>query len=75
VHGLSDRYGMLKCILLVGHEPYLNDLISVLVSGSDGGSVAMKKTGLCKSTVNSAACGCGATLEWLLTPGQMAQTR
>src|SRR5689334_13536187 len=35
-------------VLLVGHEPYLSELISMLVSGQAGFAVVMKKGGLCK---------------------------
>src|SRR5258708_38444872 len=34
-------------VLLVGHEPNLSSLISLLVSGSSGFHVALKKAGLC----------------------------
>jgi phosphohistidine phosphatase len=59
-------------VLLVGHEPYLSELISLLISGETGLSVLMKKGGLCKLSTNSLHHGRCATLEWLLTPKQMA---
>jgi phosphohistidine phosphatase len=58
-------------ILLVGHEPYLSGLISLLISGETGISVVMKKGGLCKLTVKVLRNGRCASLEWLLTPKQM----
>jgi len=58
-------------VLLVGHEPYLSELISLLVSGDTGLSVVMKKGGLCKLSVESLDHGRCATLECLLTPRQM----
>lgn len=61
----------LQEILLVGHEPHLSQLISLLVSGKTGFAVVMKKGGLCKLTVESLHYGRCAALEWLLTPGQM----
>jgi len=58
--------------LLVGHEPYLSELISLLVSGgTDGVSVVLKKGGLCKLAVETLRYGRCATLEWLLTPKQL----
>lgn len=60
-------------VLLVGHEPYLSELISLLVSGQVGFAVVMKKGGLCKLSVQSLHAGRCATLEWLLTPKQMAR--
>ena len=59
-------------VLLVGHEPYLSGLISLLVSGEQNLAVAMKKAGLCKLTTESLKHGRCAALEWLLTPKQMA---
>lgn len=58
-------------VLLVGHEPFLSDLISLLISGQTTSSVAMKKGGLCKLGVERLRPGRCATLEWLLTPKQM----
>ena len=61
-----------ESVLLVGHEPYLSSLISLLVSGDAGFTVVMKKGGLCKLSVESLKAGRCAALEWLLTPKQMA---
>ena len=58
-------------VLLVGHEPFLSELISLLVSGGTGFPVLMKKGGLCKLSTESLHNGRCATLEWLLTPKQM----
>jgi phosphohistidine phosphatase len=59
-------------VLLVGHEPYLSGLISLLVSGKENCCVVLKKGGLCKLTTESLRPGRCAALEWLLTPKQMA---
>jgi phosphohistidine phosphatase len=58
-------------VLLVGHEPDLGHLVSLLVFGQPGGAVLMKKGGLCKLSVVALKHGRCATLEWLLTPKQM----
>lgn len=58
-------------VLLVGHEPYLSQLISLLVSGDVESNVQMKKGGLCKLSTEALEHGRCATLEWLLTPRQM----
>ena len=72
---LIERLDHLKSppddVLLVGHEPYLSGLISLLVSGDSSFSVVMKKGGLCKLSVESLKHGRCAALEWLLTPRQM----
>lgn len=58
-------------VMLVGHEPYLSELISVLISGDADSCLKMKKGGLCKLEVGDIKYGQCATLEWLLTPAQM----
>jgi phosphohistidine phosphatase len=59
-------------VLLVGHEPGLSQLISLLVAGDSSMSITMKKGGLCKLSAESLKPERCATLEWLLTPKQMA---
>jgi phosphohistidine phosphatase len=58
-------------VLLVGHEPYLSELISLLLAGDTRLAVELKKGGLCNLAVDSLSHGRCATLEWLLTPKQM----
>jgi len=58
-------------ILLVGHEPYLSRLISLLVSGGENAAIDFKKGGLCKLEVEKLRSGSCANLLWLLTPKQM----
>jgi phosphohistidine phosphatase len=60
-----------ESVLLVGHEPYLSSLISLLISGGTGVPVTMKKGGLCKLSVDSLSHGRCAVLEWLLTQRQL----
>jgi phosphohistidine phosphatase len=59
-------------VLLVGHEPYLSGLISLLVADNTTSAVVMKKGGLCKLSTESLKHGRCAALAWLLTPKQMA---
>jgi phosphohistidine phosphatase len=68
---LAARRGHPDDVLLVGHEPYLSQLISLLLAGDSGLSLTMRKGGLCKlrlGALRHARCAC---LEWLLTPKQM----
>jgi phosphohistidine phosphatase len=58
-------------LLLVGHEPYLSTLITLLVSGTAKSGVTLKKAGLCKLSLKTLRAGRCATLDWLLTPRQM----
>ena len=60
-------------VLLVGHEPDLSHLISQLISGNEETFIDLKKGGFAKLEIpdrlRPARC---ATLNWLLTPKQMA---
>jgi len=72
---LRSRRGEKRNVLVVGHEPYLSDLISVLVSGDDRTVITLKKAGLCKLAIQTPRYGRCADLEWLLTPAQAARIR
>ena len=60
-----------KRILLVGHEPFLSELVSLLVTGSAQLQMDFKKGGLCKLEAEKLSAGKCASLTWLLTPKQM----
>jgi phosphohistidine phosphatase len=69
---LNRHYRALDSILLVGHEPSMSSLISMLVAGDSSLSMVLKKGGLCKLTApSSLRYGRCAALEWLLTPRQL----
>lgn len=71
IEEIRRKYHKEKHILLVGHEPYLSNLVSLLLSGQTSLSITLKKGGLCALSVGSLHYGRCATLEWLLAPGQM----
>ncbi len=58
-------------VLLVGHEPWLSNLVSTLTSGDTRVAIDFKKGGLCLLEVGTLRHGRCATLAWLLTPRQM----
>jgi phosphohistidine phosphatase len=58
-------------VLLVGHEPDLSALISVLICGKNNALIEFKKGGLCKLSAETLKFGQCATLNWLLTPKQL----
>jgi phosphohistidine phosphatase len=62
-------------VLLVGHEPYLSEFISLLATGETSSSVVLKKGGLCKVSAEALKPGRCAVIEWLLTPRQMLLMR
>ncbi len=60
-----------ESLLLVGHEPDLSELVSLLTSGKTGAGFAFKKAGLAKLEIEKLRAGQCATAVWLLTPAQM----
>lgn len=58
-------------VMLIGHEPDLGQLVSLLVCGDDGASFRMKKAGLTKLSVEGPLAGRCAVLEWHLWPRHM----
>ncbi len=69
------RAGRARRVFLVGHEPALSILASVLLSGEAQTQLTMKKGGVCKLRVDRLRCGRCAVLEWLLTPRVLAKMR
>lgn len=62
-------------LILVGHEPLLSTLASVLLTGSDRLGIYLKKCGLCKLKIQKIRAGSCAELEWVLTPEQLSSLK
>jgi phosphohistidine phosphatase len=64
--------GREQSVILVGHEPWMSELLSVLVAGSAGTAASVFRKGAAAliSFDGAPAAGTG-TLEWLLQPGQL----
>ena len=73
VKEINERYGAVENLALVGHEPGLSRLISVLLSGDPTLPIILKKGGICRLSVDKLEYGRCATLEWLLAPAQMEE--
>ena len=73
VDEITGSFAALKSIVLVGHEPFLSGLISVLLTGERGMVIDFKKAALCKLTVDDLRFGKCASLDWLLTPRQLVR--
>lgn len=71
IQEINQRHRVMERILLVGHEPYLSHLISVLVTGTNAAEIVMKKGGLCKLDAGELQYGRCASLRWLMTPSQL----
>ena len=68
IHALRPEPGSL---LLVGHEPNLGELVSLLIGGPSALPIRFKKAGLCCLSVAGIEPGPCAVLEWLLAPKQL----
>lgn|SRR5690606_20409736 len=71
VRAVTKRWDDDHRVMLVGHEPDLGRLISVLVCGDDRAGFRMKKAGLTKLVVDDLTAGRCAVLEWHLWPRHM----
>ena len=68
---IAESHVSLASVMVVGHEPHLSSLVSLVSSGSFEAAIRMRKGSLCKLRVpdfNLQPCG---QIEWLLTPRQM----
>ena len=70
---IREKYGTAENVALVGHEPGLSRLISVLLSGDETIPITLKKGGVCCLSVDKLEYGRCATLEWLLAPAQLTE--
>jgi phosphohistidine phosphatase len=75
-HALLDRLGSLPSledIALVGHEPDLGDLATLLIAGKQRSGIRFKKGGVACIELDDFVPPIRGTLRWLLTPKQMAK--
>jgi phosphohistidine phosphatase len=72
---IKKNFSTLEEIVLVSHEPFMTHLISVLLSGKDTLPIELRKGGLCKLTVRNLCFGACASLDWLMTPRQLARLK
>ena len=64
-----------ESILLVGHEPFLSQLVSMLITGGSDLAMDFPKAGLCKLELEKWRPGKCARLAWLVTPQQMKRMK
>ena len=72
IHEIENKYSKHKSIVLVGHEPHMSDLMSILLSGKPDMSIDFKKSGFAKLCIDNLKPGKCACLKWLMTPRQLA---
>lgn len=69
---INEKYSGAESIALVGHEPNLTLLVSLLVAGDASLSINLKKGGVCCLYADNLAHERRAALEWLMMPKQLA---
>jgi phosphohistidine phosphatase len=70
---MNEKYSA-NSIALVGHEPHLTALISLLVSDNASVDMTLKKGGVCRLSADNLHHTRKATLEWLIiTPGILVE--
>lgn len=60
-----------EALLVVGHEPWLSELVSLLIGGGPMLPIRFKKSSLACLSVNALEAGPCGVLEWLLAPRQL----
>ena len=70
---IKNRHIQVKNMALIGHEPNLSRLISLLVFGNEEGALKIKKGSVCLLTTDALEYGKCASLNWLLSPSQLVQ--
>lgn len=71
INEINENYNKVENVALVGHEPYLSGLISMLLCGEANISLTLKKGGVCHLSIDTLQYGKCADLKWLLAPAQL----
>ena len=69
---INEKYSV-DSLAIVGHEPYLTTLISLLIGKGVPVDVELKKGGVCRLSTDDLHHSRHATLEWLFTPGVLVE--
>lgn len=73
VHEIEEKYSKAESIVVVGHEPHMSTLMSLLLSGRTDLSIDFKKAGFAKFCIDHLKAGRCACLKWLMTPKQLVR--
>jgi phosphohistidine phosphatase len=73
INEINKKYKDVENLALVGHEPYLSALISVLTSGHADTVICLKKGGVCSLSLDTLKYERCARLDWLLAPFQLVE--
>jgi len=69
---INEKYSV-DSLAIIGHEPYLTALISLLIAKSAPVDIVIKKGGVCRLSIDDLHHSRTATLDWLLTPGVLVE--
>jgi phosphohistidine phosphatase len=69
---IIEKYAV-NSLALVGHEPQLSSLISLLIADNKKLDITLKKGGVCRLAIDNLLQDRRATMEWLLTPGVLVE--
>lgn len=72
---LGSRHPEPASVLLVGHEPHLGELTSLLTAGGTSLAVTFRKAGVCRLAIRTLEAGRCASLEWVLPPRLLGRWR
>ena len=70
INEINEKYAV-NNLAVVGHEPFLSELISILLTGGANMFVDMKKGSVCCLAFDGSRLDHNAILTWLLTPAQL----
>ena len=71
ISNLATGYSSTGDVMVVGHEPHLSSLISILTTGDPEPVVRLRKGALCKLRLPAPRYGRCGWIEWSMTPKQM----
>ena len=75
IEEIREEHHDVESLLLVGHEPFMSSMISILLTGRMDVRVTMKKAAVCRLTVGEIRPGRCGSLEWLMGPKHLASIR
>jgi phosphohistidine phosphatase len=73
VEEIKSTHAGVENIAVVGHEPHLSGLVSMLVAGDPDVSLNLKKGGVCCLSIDQLEYTRCANLNWLLSPAQLVE--
>ncbi len=68
---LASTHSSLGRVMVIGHEPHLSSLVSLVATGSLNAAIRLRKGALCKLRIPILGPGRCGRIEWSLTPSQM----